>query len=322
SLVAVGLGGLLSSMYLDAKYLFSKDINQIRIFLSTLFNLRSQESQGKAHWYNIFKDRAKKEPNGLFLMFEGKEYTFRQVEKASNKLAHYLLTQDIKKGDVVCIMLQNHPTFFITLFAISKIGALPSFVNTNLVDQSLLHCVKIASSKMFIFDPIYEQQVSAIMDQCPGIIFVAYGESTEEYERSPLPFAQTLTPSALNTFPDSDTDEALIKGRKLTDPAYLIYTSGTTGLPKPAIVQHIRILAIVSFSSTLARGGVIVLGRKFSASRFWNDCVEYKVDLFTYIGEFCRYLLSQPPHPEERNHKVRAIFGNGIRVDVWKPFQE
>lgn len=121
-------------------------------------------------------------------------------------------------------MLQNHPTFFIALFAISKIGALPSFVNTNLVDQSLLHCVKIASSKMFIFDPIYEQQVSAIMDQCPGIIFVAYGESTEEYERSPLPFAQTLTPSALNTFPDSDTDEALIKGRKLTDPAYLIYT--------------------------------------------------------------------------------------------------
>jgi hypothetical protein len=27
-------------------------------------------------------------------------------------------------------------------------------------------------------------------------------------------------------------------------------------------------------------GGTIILGRKFSVSRFWDDCVEYDVDGF------------------------------------------
>ena len=40
-------------------------------------------------------------------------------------------------------------------------------------------------------------------------------------------------------------------------------------------------LVIVSCSVCLFSGGTIVLGRKFSASRFWNDCVDYKVDVFT-----------------------------------------
>jgi fatty-acyl-CoA synthase len=38
---------------------------------------------------------------------------------------------------------------------------------------------------------------------------------------------------------------------------------------------------IVSSSVTLFAGGTIILGRKFSARRFWNDCVDYKVTVFT-----------------------------------------
>lgn len=40
-------------------------------------------------------------------------------------------------------------------------------------------------------------------------------------------------------------------------------------------------LVIVACSVALYAGATIVLGRKFSASRFWNDCVDYKVDVFT-----------------------------------------
>lgn len=40
-------------------------------------------------------------------------------------------------------------------------------------------------------------------------------------------------------------------------------------------------LVIVSSSVTLFAGGTIILGRKFSARRFWNDCVDYKVTVFT-----------------------------------------
>jgi fatty-acyl-CoA synthase len=39
--------------------------------------------------------------------------------------------------------------------------------------------------------------------------------------------------------------------------------------------------------------------------------------MFVYIGELCRYLANQPEHELERAHKIRMIFGNGLRPDVW-----
>ena len=39
-----------------------------------------------------------------------------------------------------------------------------------------------------------------------------------------------------------------------------------------------------------------------------------------YIGEMCRYLLSVPVRPEERQHKVRLMFGNGLRPQIWETF--
>lgn len=53
---------------------------------------------------------------------------------------------------------------------------------------------------------------------------------------------------------------------------------------------------------------------------FFNNILIFTY--FKYIGEFCRYLLGTPPHPEERNHKVRMIYGNGMRPDIWGRFRE
>ena len=40
-----------------------------------------------------------------------------------------------------------------------------------------------------------------------------------------------------------------------------------------------------------------------------------------YIGEFCRYLLAQPPRPTDKQHMVRMATGNGLRKHIWKEFQ-
>ena len=41
-----------------------------------------------------------------------------------------------------------------------------------------------------------------------------------------------------------------------------------------------------------------------------------------YIGEICRYLLAQKPQPTDKQHKVRIIFGNGLRPKIWREFTE
>ncbi|XP_011704399.1 PREDICTED: long-chain fatty acid transport protein 4-like, partial [Wasmannia auropunctata] len=39
-----------------------------------------------------------------------------------------------------------------------------------------------------------------------------------------------------------------------------------------------------------------------------------------YIGEICRFLLTVPPSEYDRKHKVRLVFGNGLRPQIWEPF--
>ena len=41
-----------------------------------------------------------------------------------------------------------------------------------------------------------------------------------------------------------------------------------------------------------------------------------------YIGEICRYLLAVSPSSEDTSHKVRLMYGNGLRPQIWKPFVE
>uniref|UniRef100_A0A0L8FZ86 Long-chain-fatty-acid--CoA ligase n=2 Tax=Octopus bimaculoides TaxID=37653 RepID=A0A0L8FZ86_OCTBM len=130
-----------------------------------------------------------------------------------------------------------------------------------------------------------------------------------------------------------------------------IYTSGTTGLPKAATITHCRYFfmaygikqflqvkesdvlyntlplyhsagGILGIGQTLLGGTTCVIRKKFSASQFWIDCVHYGCTVSQYIGEICRYLLAQPNRPEEKQHKLRLMFGNGLRPQIWEQFQK
>jgi acyl-CoA synthetase (AMP-forming)/AMP-acid ligase II len=134
--------------------------------------------------------------------------------------------------------------------------------------------------------------------------------------------------------------------------AFYIFTSGTTGLPKASVMSHYRWLKsmaglgqmalrlksddvfycalplyhnnalTVSWSSVMGAGCTLALGRKFSASKFWDEIRRYGATSFCYIGEICRYLLNRPPQPDDRDHKVRVIVGNGLRPEIWEQFQQ
>jgi fatty-acyl-CoA synthase len=79
---------------------------------------------------------------------------------------------------------------------------------------------------------------------------------------------------------------------------------------------------VVACGATLVGGGAVVLCPRFSASGFWGDVAAERCTLFQYIGELCRYLVQQPARPAEREHTLRLACGNGLRPEVWRPFQE
>lgn len=131
----------------------------------------------------------------------------------------------------------------------------------------------------------------------------------------------------------------------------LTYKSGTTGLPKgfPFTVARLWSLGhhfepiieskagvdrwycsmplyhgtgAITASSTLIGGCGIALAPRFSVSNFWPDVHDSGSTAIVYVGETARYLLNAPNHPLERQHNLRVAYGNGLRPDVWKKFQE
>lgn len=74
--------------------------------------------------------------------------------------------------------------------------------------------------------------------------------------------------------------------------------------------------------SCMLGGLTLCIGRKFSTTRFWDDIRDSQATAFVYVGETARYLLAAPPSPRDKDHKVRVMFGNGLRPDVWKRFRE
>ena len=70
----------------------------------------------------------------------------------------------------------------------------------------------------------------------------------------------------------------------------------------------------------MTTGLTCCIGTKFSTSRFWADIRESNSTAIVYVGETARYLINAPPSPMDRQHKVRAMYGNGLRPDVWQRF--
>ncbi len=78
----------------------------------------------------------------------------------------------------------------------------------------------------------------------------------------------------------------------------------------------------IGFASSLRVGSTMALARRFSVKNFWKDIRKYNATCFNYIGELCRYLLNQPSTPQDREHNVYKICGNGLRPEIWKEFKE
>jgi citronellyl-CoA synthetase len=78
---------------------------------------------------------------------------------------------------------------------------------------------------------------------------------------------------------------------------------------------------LAGVAATFMNGASMVLARKFSASRFWDDVRKYKATAFNYVGELCRYLLNQPPKPDDANNTIKTILGNGLRPEIWMEFK-
>ena len=98
-----------------------------------------------------FADAARRQPGKVFLRFEGRDYSYGEVDKQSNKVARALRAEArLSEGDGVALFLANEPGFVWTWLALAKLGCPAALLNFNIRSKSLLHCFSCCGAKVLI----------------------------------------------------------------------------------------------------------------------------------------------------------------------------
>ncbi|XP_060697510.1 long-chain fatty acid transport protein 4 [Hemiscyllium ocellatum] len=322
-----------------------RDVHAAGVLLKVKLNVRRNLKLNNTI-PKIFHEVVQRHPDKIALIFEGTgvAWSFRDLDEFSNRVANCFREQGFRTGDVVALFMESRSEYVGLWLGMAKIGVEVALINFNLRMDALAHCINISRAKAIVFGGELSnalKEIHTLLGKSISLYCSGEPDSSEV-----LPGTENLDHllEAVSSRPPP-----LLQNRGFTDRLFYIYTSGTTGMPKAAIVVHSRYYRmaalvyygfrmrtddivydclplyhsagnIVGIGQCLLHGLTVVIRRKFSASRFWDDCVKYRCTIVQYIGEICRYLLSQPERAVERQHRVRMALGNGLRPSIWEDF--
>jgi fatty-acyl-CoA synthase len=277
--------------------------------------------------------------------------TYRELAERSRRYARWAIAQGVGKGDVVALLMPNRPEFVAIWLGVIRSGGTVALLNTNLAGSALASCVdNVGPKHVIVAGELMEAWAStdAVRKSVPHIWL--HGEALSPQPGEGGAAGLRRLDEAVGSFDGAPLSDAERPDITIEDKALFIFTSGTTGLPKAANINHFRLMlatngfagvmntrpddvmydclpmyhtvgGLLATGAVLVAGGRVFIRERFSAREFWDDVVREGCTLFMYIGELCRYLVNCPPHPLEREHRLRLCCGNGLRPDIWTAFQ-
>jgi fatty-acyl-CoA synthase len=291
----------------------------------------------------VIEERAAELGDAPALLSDRECFSYRDLDRRSNQYARWALEQNLAQGDTVCLLMPNRPEYMAVWLGVTKAGGVVALLNTNLAGSSLAHCIRIVTPKHIIVAAELMDRCAAVLPEIPSPPTVlVHGAGNSRWRRIDMEIERHTGESL---------DEKERRQITIEDRALCIYTSGTTGLPNAVNISHGRLMqwshwfagmmdtrstdrmyvclpmyhsggGLVAPGAALVGKGSVVLRERFSPSCFWDDIIQWDCTRFQYIGEFCRYLLQAAPSPHETTHKIQMACGNGLRPDVWEPFQK
>lgn len=220
--------------YLDARTGFSYDLSLIGPAVKSSLMVSRREKNDLLSFFYVLEDHAKgKRKDAVLMIHDGRQWTYKEVYETALKYGTWFKTKyNVKSKDIVAMDFMNSDKFIFVWFGLWAIGAKPAFINYNLTDKALAHCVKVSTASLLLVDPQVEHNVTQeVRDALPVVNIEVF---TPEME------SEVMLTEGIRE-PNSARSED-----KPHNMAMLIFTSGTTGLPKGAIVSLVKVLTATS----------------------------------------------------------------------------
>ncbi|WP_448440832.1 amino acid adenylation domain-containing protein [Mycolicibacterium sp. XJ2] len=189
----------------------------------------------------VFAERVAHAPRAVALSFAGRSMTYRELDEASNRLAHLLVGEGAGPGQCVATLFHRSPKAIVAILAVLKTGAayLP-------IDPS-----------------VPQARIAFMVADSNPIAAVTSTALTERLDDLGLRVIDIEDPRI-------DTQPATtLPGPAPEDIAHVIYTSGTTGTPKGVAVTHHNVTRLFD--------GLDV-GLNMGPDQVWSQCHSYAFD--------------------------------------------
>jgi len=286
----------------------------------------------------LFEKRAGQYGDKTYLIFAGKEYSYKTMNEKINQVANALLRAGIKKGMPVNLHLGNCPEFLWTFFAISRIGAILTPSNLAYTKREAGYVINHCDAVMSITHTAFQDLIKSIRPECPNLkqIVVIGGDKSDK---------EITTWEDFISGASTELDAKIKEAPKPDDVFVTMYTSGTTAMPKGAMLRNQNIISAahawmwtVGFTpkdrtltgfplfhanalffhcvGPLVFGGSVVLLEKFGVAPVIQAVRDYKVTHTQIFGPIMVAMLADPKNPMFALDSLRVAHVAGASPEV------
>lgn len=165
-------------------------------------------------------------PDRTAVVFEGKRFTFSQLDERANRFANALLGLGIEKGARVAILEVNCNQYVEVYYGVAKMGAIFVPLNFRAKREELIHMLNHSESSVLLVGERYVELVNSMRPELP---LVKHYISIDGKQEGMLDYEELLAAAS---------DEEVFTDISDDDITMLMYTAGTTGLPKGVPLTH------------------------------------------------------------------------------------
>jgi len=201
--------------------------------------------------FSILDESTQKYPNLVYTIFNDATRTFAHVKDSADRLANFLVSKGIQKGDRVAIFLPNLPHYPEIFFGILKAGAVCVTCNPVYTAGELNFQLKDSGAKViFCMDhpQFYSTTIKAMEGTDVETVVICSVKSYLPWLKGflggllgKIPKAENYQPGHLffdDVVAAAKPEAPSVEVNPTEDLALIIYTGGTTGVPKGAALTH------------------------------------------------------------------------------------